>query len=59
MLLGFFLIFSPFFFGSPALADYNISVGVTKSLEEFQTQLSHRKVWMASSIHRGEEEGNW
>lgn len=60
MLLGFFLILSPLFFvGSTAIADYGISLGVKKSLVEFQAQLSHRKVWMASSIHKGEEEGNW
>lgn len=42
-----------------AIADFDISEGVKKSLEEFQAQLSHRKVWMASSIHKGEEEGKW
>lgn len=45
----------PFFFS--AVADFNISEGVEKNLEEIQVQLSHRKVWMASSIHKGEEEG--
>ncbi|KAL2250717.1 UNVERIFIED_CONTAM: putative 3-deoxy-D-manno-octulosonic acid transferase, mitochondrial [Sesamum indicum] len=38
-----------------AIANFDISEGETKSLEEFQAQLSHRKVWMASSIHKGEE----
>ncbi|KAL0374959.1 UNVERIFIED_CONTAM: putative 3-deoxy-D-manno-octulosonic acid transferase, mitochondrial [Sesamum radiatum] len=40
-----------------AIADCDISEGDKKSLEEFQAQLSHRKVWMASSIHKGEEKG--
>ncbi|XP_011094436.1 probable 3-deoxy-D-manno-octulosonic acid transferase, mitochondrial isoform X2 [Sesamum indicum] len=35
-----------------AIANFDISEGETKSLEEFQAQLSHRKVWMASSIHK-------
>ncbi|KAG8376655.1 hypothetical protein BUALT_Bualt09G0086100 [Buddleja alternifolia] len=39
-----------------ALEDFDISEGDKKSLEDFQAQLSHRKVWMASSIHKGEEE---
>ncbi|KAK6140051.1 hypothetical protein DH2020_026186 [Rehmannia glutinosa] len=46
------------FIDSPiAITDSDISEGDEKSLEEFQVQLSHRKVWMASSIHKGEEEG--
>ncbi|KAK6140100.1 hypothetical protein DH2020_026098 [Rehmannia glutinosa] len=45
------------FIDSPiAIMDSDISEGDKKSLEEFQAQLSHRKVWMASSIHNGEEE---
>ncbi|KAL8526237.1 hypothetical protein ACS0TY_015452 [Phlomoides rotata] len=39
-----------------AVADFDISKGVKKNSEEFQMQISHRKVWMASSIHKGEEE---
>ncbi|XP_047977621.1 probable 3-deoxy-D-manno-octulosonic acid transferase, mitochondrial [Salvia hispanica] len=39
-----------------AISDYGNSVGVKKSLEEIQAQLSCRKVWMASSIHKGEDE---
>ncbi|KAI3471992.1 hypothetical protein Pfo_028680 [Paulownia fortunei] len=39
-----------------AIADFDIAEGDKKSLEDFQAQLSHRKVWMASSIHKGEEE---
>ncbi|KAG6437286.1 hypothetical protein SASPL_102199 [Salvia splendens] len=39
-----------------AISDYGNSVGVKKSLEELQAQLSCRKVWMASSIHNGEDE---
>ncbi|KAL8526235.1 hypothetical protein ACS0TY_015452 [Phlomoides rotata] len=38
------------------VADFDISKGVKKNSEEFQMQISHRKVWMASSIHKGEEE---
>ncbi|XP_057779320.1 probable 3-deoxy-D-manno-octulosonic acid transferase, mitochondrial isoform X3 [Salvia miltiorrhiza] len=39
-----------------AITDFDNSVGVKRSLTEFQAQLSHRKVWMASSIHKGEDE---
>lgn len=42
----------------PAVADFDTSVGVKGSLKEFQAQLFRRKVWMASSIHMGEDEGN-
>lgn len=28
-----------------------------RNLEDLQVQLTHRPVWMASSIHRGEERG--
>lgn len=38
-----------------AIAELVTSAEVKKSLKDFQTQLSHRKVWMASSIHKGEE----
>ncbi|KAK4396451.1 putative 3-deoxy-D-manno-octulosonic acid transferase, mitochondrial [Sesamum angolense] len=38
-----------------AIANFDISEGDTKNLEQFWAQLSHRKVWMASSIHKGEE----
>ncbi|KAL0338559.1 UNVERIFIED_CONTAM: putative 3-deoxy-D-manno-octulosonic acid transferase, mitochondrial [Sesamum angustifolium] len=38
-----------------AIANFDISEGDTKTLEQFWAQLSHRKVWMASSIHKGEE----
>ncbi|KAL0347123.1 UNVERIFIED_CONTAM: putative 3-deoxy-D-manno-octulosonic acid transferase, mitochondrial [Sesamum calycinum] len=44
------------FIDSPfAIANFDISEGDTKTLEQFWAQLSHRKVWMASSIHKGEE----
>lgn len=59
LLNGGALLIGFLFLPSPALADFDTSVGVKKSLREFQAQLSHRKVWMASSIHKGEEEGNW
>ncbi|KAK4478705.1 hypothetical protein RD792_014202 [Penstemon davidsonii] len=39
-----------------ATEDFDISEGDKKSLEGFQANLFHRKVWMASSIHKGEEE---
>ncbi|KAL6559256.1 hypothetical protein OROHE_006625 [Orobanche hederae] len=39
-----------------AMAAFENSEGDKKSLEEFQAQLSHRKIWMASSIHKGEED---
>ncbi|PIN09903.1 Lipid IV(A) 3-deoxy-D-manno-octulosonic acid transferase [Handroanthus impetiginosus] len=39
-----------------ATENFVISEGDRKSIEEFQVQLAHRKVWMASSIHKGEEE---
>lgn len=42
-----------------AITNISISGGDKKSLEVFQAQLSHRKVWIASSIHKGEEEGTW
>ncbi|GFP94435.1 probable 3-deoxy-d-manno-octulosonic acid transferase mitochondrial [Phtheirospermum japonicum] len=45
------------FIDSPiAIADFNFAEGDKKSLEEFKAQLSNRKVWMASSIHKGEED---
>ncbi|KAL0309611.1 UNVERIFIED_CONTAM: putative 3-deoxy-D-manno-octulosonic acid transferase, mitochondrial [Sesamum radiatum] len=44
------------FIDSPfAIANFDISEGDTKTLEQFWAQLSRRKVWMASSIHKGEE----
>ncbi|KAL7096712.1 hypothetical protein ACP275_10G096700 [Erythranthe tilingii] len=39
-----------------AVADFCVSEGEKKGLEELEAQLSGRKVWMASSIHKGEEE---
>ncbi|KAL8039639.1 hypothetical protein ABFX02_10G049500 [Erythranthe guttata] len=39
-----------------AVADFCVSEGKKKGLKEFEAQLSGRKVWMASSIHKGEEE---
>lgn len=41
---------------SPAVGEcYSSKEGVT--FEGLKAQLAHKKVWMASSIHRGEEEG--
>lgn len=34
-----------------------MSEGELKSIEDLKLQLAHRQVWMASSIHNGEEEG--
>lgn len=28
-----------------------------RSIEDLKEQFAHRQVWMASSIHKGEEEG--
>ncbi|KAL3628376.1 hypothetical protein CASFOL_027422 [Castilleja foliolosa] len=38
------------------IANFDVSERDSKSLKEIKAQLSHRKVWMASSIHKGEEE---
>ncbi|CAA2983751.1 probable 3-deoxy-D-manno-octulosonic acid transferase, mitochondrial [Olea europaea var. sylvestris] len=38
-----------------AIDDFGILEGERSILEELQVELAHRKVWMASSIHKGEE----
>ncbi|CAI9760632.1 unnamed protein product [Fraxinus pennsylvanica] len=39
-----------------AIDDCGILEGEKSILEDLQVQLAHRKVWMASSIHKGEED---
>ncbi|KAJ7976040.1 3-deoxy-D-manno-octulosonic-acid transferase [Quillaja saponaria] len=39
-----------------AVEDFGVSEGEIKSLDNLKVQLAHRQVWMASSIHSGEEE---
>eukprot|EP00261_Vitis_vinifera_P022462 XP_010654029.1 PREDICTED: probable 3-deoxy-D-manno-octulosonic acid transferase, mitochondrial isoform X2 [Vitis vinifera] len=36
--------------------EFDISKRGVQSIEELKVQLAHRRVWMVSSIHRGEEE---
>ncbi|XP_059428139.1 probable 3-deoxy-D-manno-octulosonic acid transferase, mitochondrial isoform X1 [Corylus avellana] len=36
--------------------DFDVSEGYSRSIEDLKIQFAQRKVWMASSIHRGEEE---
>ncbi|CAB4287276.1 unnamed protein product [Prunus armeniaca] len=36
--------------------EFDISEGEIRSIEDLKVHLGHRKVWMASSIHKGEEE---
>ncbi|KAG7961278.1 hypothetical protein I3843_09G007200 [Carya illinoinensis] len=36
--------------------DFDVSEGELRSIEDLKLELAHRQVWMASSIHRGEEE---
>ncbi|EXC33896.1 hypothetical protein L484_012784 [Morus notabilis] len=39
-----------------AVEESDISEGEMRSIESLKVQLAHRQVWMASSIHKGEEE---
>ncbi|XP_060670729.1 probable 3-deoxy-D-manno-octulosonic acid transferase, mitochondrial isoform X1 [Ziziphus jujuba] len=39
-----------------AVKEFDISERKVKSIEDLKVQLAHRQVWMASSIHKGEEE---
>ncbi|KAF3441738.1 hypothetical protein FNV43_RR15653 [Rhamnella rubrinervis] len=39
-----------------AVEEFDMSEGEVKSIEDLKVQLAHRQVWMASSIHNGEEE---
>lgn len=36
--------------------EFDASEGELRSVQDLKLQLAHRQVWMASSIHRGEEE---
>nr|POF09424.1 putative 3-deoxy-d-manno-octulosonic acid transferase, mitochondrial [Quercus suber] len=36
--------------------EFDASEGELRSIQDLKLQLAHRQVWMASSIHRGEEE---
>ena len=47
-------LFSPVF---SAVEEFDISKRGVQGIEELKVQLAHRRVWMVSSIHRGEEEG--
>ncbi|KAB1221237.1 putative 3-deoxy-D-manno-octulosonic acid transferase, mitochondrial [Morella rubra] len=38
------------------IEDFDVSEEELRSIEDLKLQLAHRQVWMASSIHRGEEE---
>ncbi|XP_061954528.1 probable 3-deoxy-D-manno-octulosonic acid transferase, mitochondrial isoform X3 [Populus nigra] len=38
------------------VVEYDASKEEFRSIDDLKVQLGHRKVWMASSIHRGEEE---
>lgn len=40
-----------------AVEDVGMSKEEIKKVEDLRSQLAHRQAWMASSIHRGEEEG--
>lgn len=42
-----------------AVGNIDTNEGDQRALEELQVQLMNRKVWMASSIHKGEEKGNF
>jgi len=39
------------------VVEYDASKEEFRSIDDLKVQLGHRKVWMASSIHRREEEG--
>jgi 3-deoxy-D-manno-octulosonic-acid transferase len=39
--------------------DFDVSEGYSRSIEDLKIQFAQRKVWMASSIHRGEEESQF
>uniref|UniRef100_A0A7N2M6W2 3-deoxy-D-manno-octulosonic-acid transferase N-terminal domain-containing protein n=1 Tax=Quercus lobata TaxID=97700 RepID=A0A7N2M6W2_QUELO len=39
-----------------AVEEFDASEGELRSIQDLKLQLAHRQVWMASSIHRGEEE---
>ncbi|ESR52381.1 hypothetical protein CICLE_v10032390mg [Citrus x clementina] len=39
--------------------EYDESEGDIGSIEDLKASLAHRQVWMASSIHRGEEKGHF
>ncbi|XLU44229.1 hypothetical protein S245_039043, partial [Arachis hypogaea] len=39
-----------------AIEDFGVNGRGGKSIDDLRLQLAHKQVWMASSIHRGEEE---
>lgn len=41
----------------PATETFDLSDVDKRSIEDLRVQLESRRVWLASSIHRGEEEG--
>lgn len=41
-----------------AVGNIDTNEGDQRALEELQVQLMNRKIWMASSIHKGEEKGS-
>lgn len=51
--------FSLPFFPDLAVGNIETAEGDQRALEELQVQLMNRKVWMASSIHKGEEKGKF
>lgn len=42
-----------------AVEEFDASEGELRSIQDLKLQLAHRQVWMASSIHRGEEESQF
>ena len=49
------LIWSYHFLHS-VIGDIGVNESGRKNIDDLRLQLSHKQVWMASSIHRGEEE---
>lgn len=53
------LVLTSWFFFPLAVGNIDTNEGDQRALKELQVQLMDRKVWMASSIHKGEEKGNF
>lgn len=41
----------------PVVNKFYVSSGTSESIRDLKAELSDMKVWIASSLHRGEEEG--
>lgn len=46
-------------FFSLAAGDIDISEKESSKIKDLQLQLANRPVWMAASLHKGEEEGQY